>query len=96
MSNLSNVTSLEQLERDYKQREARIWANESLSWEKRNLETLQLGIAYDRRHKELAMEAASQRASEEAPALRCSYFVVGGHRGSERALSYKSGETARA
>jgi hypothetical protein len=49
---------LEALEHDYQERKAKIRADRSLSWEKKELAVRQLGLQYDRARKEAERRAA--------------------------------------
>jgi hypothetical protein len=55
---------LEALERDYHQSRAKIWGDDSLSWEKKSLRVRQLGLAYDRARKEAAEQALAPDSHE--------------------------------
>ena len=54
--NTEQAQALERLVREYRQRKAQIRSDESLSWEKQELQIKQLGDEYHRARKE--MEAA--------------------------------------
>jgi hypothetical protein len=45
------------LERDYHRARAKIWGDDSLSWEKKSLRVRQLGLAYDKARREAAEQA---------------------------------------
>jgi hypothetical protein len=54
----ARASIFEALEREYRERKAEIRADETLSWEKKELAVRQLGLEYDQARKEAERSAA--------------------------------------
>jgi hypothetical protein len=65
---------IERLRAEFHENRARVWAEESIPWEKRNAEVERLWQDFDRQRRELQSAAQEETTGEEAASPRRSFL----------------------